>query len=390
MTRGATRESVSGVVIRVSTEPKTAPRGGYLFRGLEISGNMGNDRIFVIFPAFLGRDLYEFPLLCWEGAQVAAFDVELNNRLRDGTVIYHATQESEVLLEPHRPVSITDAVQAVECIRSVDVRFRVGSGEPFWMAKGKLVHTLFDHLVHDRGTSPERMFEEAFRLALTALKEILPGSRVSFTEEQLESQARDHFNNLLSWWAEMRDRTLHTEVEVDRISSRWGLKGRADAVLHAKDRTAIVELKTGRVALEGHMLQLLAYSLLFSKDEGDTLPEAYLFYSANGKAEKLDSTRAYPRRAILEGRNLVVALKRSYSFPKDPVPEPLAIGPCGQRGRCLFKRDCYRLFGSSQGRRPILVGREREYYDRWFGLLSRDIWSVEEELARILNSATLS
>ena len=88
-------ESVYGRVLRVSREPKAAPRGGYLFRGLEMTEVDDNRRIFLIFPVFSGEDVYGFPLLCWEGAFVAAYHIEVNNRLDDGTVIFHATPDSD-------------------------------------------------------------------------------------------------------------------------------------------------------------------------------------------------------------------------------------------------------------------------------------------------------
>jgi DNA replication ATP-dependent helicase Dna2 len=384
-------ESVSGVVTRVAGEPRTAARGGYLFRGLELGDERGNDRIFIIFPVFVGDDLYEFPLLCWEGAQVAAYKVALNNKLEDGTVIYHATPESEVLLEPHRLVNVTEAVQAAECIRSVDVRFRVGRGEPFWMAKGRLIHTLFDHLVHNREIAPEQVFVQAFRGALQGLKEVLPGSSVSVDEQEIERDARDHFRNLLSWWMEHRDTFLCADTEVDHISSRWGLKGRADLVLHgAGDRFAIAELKTGRVPVESHMLQLLAYSLLFAREDGDSLPDAYAIYSTDGRAERMDGADASLKRTVLQGRNRVVALKHSYTLSGDSNSEPFKIDACGKMGRCLFNRDCFRIFGNSRGRRPTLAGREKEYYTKWFRLVSGEVWYIEGDFAQVMNPATLS
>ena len=117
--------SVFGSVVRSTSEPRTAAKGGYLFRGLELRSEPDGERVFILCPEFAGEHLYEFPLLCWEGAQVGAFHLNLNNRLEDGTLIYHVSPKSDLLLEPCRPVTVTEAVEAARCIRSVDVGLRM-------------------------------------------------------------------------------------------------------------------------------------------------------------------------------------------------------------------------------------------------------------------------
>ncbi len=62
--------------------------------------------MFLIFPVFAGDDLYEFPLLCWEGALIAGYDLEFNNELEDGSVIYTATPASEFILDRTVPSAL--------------------------------------------------------------------------------------------------------------------------------------------------------------------------------------------------------------------------------------------------------------------------------------------
>ena len=193
MSSESTSHSLEGRVVRIASEPRVATKGGYLFRGLELAGDTDSDRIFIIFPVFAGDDLYEFPLLCWEGARIAAFDLELNNRLEDGSVIYAATEQSELVLEPYHLVSVTEAVEAASCLRIADVRYRVAPDEPIFMAKGKLIHTLFEHLVQNGAGAWTSAFEAAFRSALPAFMSALPGSRVVTDEKALEDEARGHF-----------------------------------------------------------------------------------------------------------------------------------------------------------------------------------------------------
>jgi len=379
-------ETVQGAVVRIASEPKTALRGGYLFRGLEISHDGHSDRVFLMFPEFAGEDLYGFPLLCWSGARIAAFNLQLNNRLEDGSVIYTVTPESHVVLEPFRLVSVTEAVEAAGCIRSADIRYRVGSGEPFWMAKGRLIHTLLDCLLYNHVESWDRIFPETYQEALPVLMAVLPGSGIFPDQEEFEGEARTHFNNLKSWLKEERASISLVEVEEDRMSTRWGLKGRADALLHNGNRMAIVELKSGKFPAEEHRLQLQAYSLLFTPDGENGAPDGYLLYSASGRAEALDGAGSGIERIILEGRNRVVALKHSYTLETTPFGEH----DCPREGRCFSRAACRQFFGNPPGAgEPLLKGAYRDYYNRWLRLLSRDAWVEEGEFARVLDGRTL-
>jgi DNA replication ATP-dependent helicase Dna2 len=377
-------DSIQGHVVRVSAEPKTAAKGGYLFRGLELVDGPGR-RVFLILPVFAGDDLYDFPLLCWEGARIAAYGLEFNNELEDGSVIYTATPDSELILEPHRPISVTEAVDAAACVRSVDCRYRVGPEEPFWMAKGKLIHSLFEHLVYAGDNPSNRVFREAFQKALPAFMAVLPGSSITAHHKALEEDARAHFSNLKMWLKKNIAPFLTAEVETDRISSRLGLKGRADAIFHNGNRKMILELKSGKVPVEDHFLQLFAYSLLFSDDNCRPSAEGFILYSATGNAEKLKDSKER-RRTILRGRNRAVALKHCYTVG-GPFLEELK---CARNGRCFSRAACTRLFGSSvRNQSPLFTGAEREYYDRWFRLLSADGWCQEGDFARTLDPESL-
>ncbi len=344
--------SVQGSVTRISSEPKTAAKGGYLFRGLELAGETDTERLFLIIPEFAGDDLYCFPLLCWEGCRVAAYGLQLNNRLDDGSVIYTATPQSDFILEPHRPVSVTEAVEAAGCIRSVDVRYRVGPDEPFWMAKGKLVHTLFDRMLLDAESPSDEAFHEAFRKALPALKAVLPGSRIPTDLKSLEKDARVHFDHLRAWLDNTRNLFSSAEVELDRISSRWGLKGRTDAILHHKHRRTIVELKSGKVPVLEHLLQLYAYALILREDGTDSAINGCVLYSATGRTETLDSPRSDWQKLVVQGRNRVVALRvlvhvrESRTSRTRLRPQGQVLFPC--RVHATLRQWCHRKRSAAQ------------------------------------------
>mgnify|MGYP005832805035 FL=1 len=381
--------SVVGVVVRSTKEPRVAARGGYPFRGLELRTSTEDVRTFVLCPELSGDHLYEFPLLCWEGACVAGFDLELNNRLEDGTLIYHCTPNTDLVLEPHRLISVTEAVEAARCIRSADVHLRVGFSEPFWMAKGRLIHTLFDRLIFSSHGVRETIFSDVFYQSLARFREILPGSGISVTDEELEEEARVHFSHLASWLESNRSRFHQAEVEADRYSTRMGLRGRADAVFYAEASPAVVELKSGKTVAADHLVQLVAYCLLFAPEVG-ALSEGCVLYSATGRAEGLPADSEMLRRSILTGRNRMIALMRSHAGASEDISLWLDGSTECQKEECFSRRTCQRIFGTHARRAAIWGGRERDYYNRWFRALSRELWTMEGDFARVFDPTTLS
>lgn len=381
--------SVVGVVVRSTKEPRVAARGGYPFRGLELRTSTDDVRIFVLCPELSGEHLYEFPLLCWEGACVAGFDLELNNRLDDGTLIYHATPDTDLVLEPHRLISVTEAVEAARCIRSADVHLRVGFSEPFWMAKGRMIHTLFDRLIFSSHGVVGTIFSDAFYQSLARFREILPGSGISVTDEELEEEARVHFSHLASWLESNRSRFDQVEVEADRYSTRMGLRGRADAVFYAEASPAVVELKSGKTVATDHLVQLVAYCLLFAPEVG-ALSEGCVLYSATGRAEGLPADVERLRRSILTGRNRTIALMRSHTGALQDISLWLDGATECRREECFSRRSCHRIFGTPARRAATWGGRERDYYNRWFRALSRELWTMEGDFAKIFDPSTLS
>ena len=195
--------SVEGHISRIASEPRQAKQDTYLFRGLEISSNDGQPRVFIIIPdnmSDFGReDLYTFPLLCWESARIAAHDLHFSNELGDGSLIYNVTPETDLLLEPYRPLSVTEAVEAAMCLHSAELRLRIPPDEHFWMAKGRMIHTLFGSLIRfgTGGKSPD--FARAYADARSAIMEALPGSKISTNETDIETEARTHFQHLHKW-----------------------------------------------------------------------------------------------------------------------------------------------------------------------------------------------
>jgi serine/threonine-protein kinase len=91
---------IQGKITRVASKPRTAVNDGYLFRGLELVEAGTERKIVLILPEFTGEDIYSFPLFCREGALLAAYNFRLNNALEDGSLVFVATEDSDLVLDP--------------------------------------------------------------------------------------------------------------------------------------------------------------------------------------------------------------------------------------------------------------------------------------------------
>ncbi|MEW6348158.1 MAG: AAA domain-containing protein [Thermodesulfobacteriota bacterium] len=393
---------LSGTVTRISAEPKQAPRGGYVFRGIELADSREGRKIFLIFPVFAGDALFEFPLLCWEGALISARGMDFNNELADGSLIFAANLESEVLVEPYRTVSVTEAVHASRCMKAADIVYRIPPDEPFWMEKGRLIHTLFVHLVQDRGEASEppetdtgignaeEVFLDGYRRGLPRLISALPGSKIFVEDRALEEEAWRHFTFLGSWLKNRRAPDQHAEIEVDRISTRWGLKGRADCVFEAPGARFVVELKTGRTPISDHLLQLFAYTMLFGNGDERGAIDGSLLYSGIGLETMLADLRGIHKGAIIQGRNRAVFLRHAFGLQGSWLDCPDLDEPCPRTARCVHRDLCMHLYGNIEWlKRVRLSGERKAYYDHWFRLLGIEEWVQESAFCRVLDPGTL-
>ncbi len=381
---------VMGRITRISAEPKVAAKGGYLFRGLELGDGPENRKLFIIVPVFVGNSLYEFPLLCWEGALVAAYGLDFNNELTDGSLIFTANQESDLILEPYRPVSVTDAVEAARCLKGADLVYRVPPDEPLWMEKGRMIHSLFVHLMHGGGQVSEDAFLDGYRRHLPKLLAALPGSKLFVDDRGLEEEAWRHFEFMGQWLRQNGRSNQIAEIEVDRISARWGLKGRADCLFHGSSNRFVLELKTGRNQISDHLLQLFAYTLLFSENEDGSRTDGSLLYSGIAKERPLEELPHVHRGKILLGRNRAVFLKHAYTM-EGPWYDCTELNePCPRTARCLHRDLCLHLYGNIKWlKRFRLIGAKKTYYDHWFRLIGVEEWARDESFCRVLDPAAL-
>lgn len=385
------REYVSlfGEVLRVKAEPTKARAGDYRYSGIELKAEASGARIFIIFPDYCGADFVEVPKLCWPGARIAAYDISYNNCLEDGSLIYGVNPDSQIVLEPCRPVSVIEAVESFKCLRSIDLRHRFRNEEPFWLAKGKAIHTLFDHLVGNPLAPTDTLFDRSFSSVVGEFVEALPGSSTTVTYKDFRNELKKHHKNLASWIFGRFGKDYEADTELDKISVRYGLKGRADAVFYLDKSVTVLEIKSGKIPSEDHLLQLNAYNMLILEDDPNQDIDSHVVYSLTGLSKKAGDVSVRTKRSILQGRNRFIALKRFHAF-RDNLCDPDAIVDCNNQLRCFSKANCDAVYGSNIMLETILNPAQRKYYDTWFTLISIDEWMQESDFAMVLDQTTLN
>jgi serine/threonine protein kinase len=94
---------IQGRISRVAAKPRKSTKDGYLFRGLELVETGSDRKVILILPQFAGEDIYSFPLFCREGSVLAAYNLQLNNELADGSVVFIVAAGSDLVLDPTIP-----------------------------------------------------------------------------------------------------------------------------------------------------------------------------------------------------------------------------------------------------------------------------------------------
>ncbi len=381
--------ALEGEILRLSPDPVKARNGAYTFTGIELAGNLSGYRSFIVFPDYCGQDFFEFPRLCWLGARISAHNLDVNNYLEDGSRIYSVNPDSEIFLEPLRPISVVEAVESFNCLRSIDLRYRCRNGEPFWMAKGKAIHSLFDHLVcnpHHRGKDD---FNRKFSSVIGEFIQILPGSSANVNYHDLRNELTRHHQNMVSWMSGVFGPDYDADTELDKLSVRYGLKGRADAVIYSGLRTTVVEIKSGKFSSADHLLQLYAYNMMIRDDDHEKEIDSYVVYSSTGLSTRVYGFSRTRKRSILQGRNRSIALRRYYAFG-DNLCAPMLVDACSGDSKCYSRSNCEAFYDSTIMLEKVLSLLERHYYDTWFRLICIDEWEQESEFAHVLDKSTLT
>lgn len=386
-----TQCTVDGTVKRIVAETTAARSGDYRLRGLELAVHGDADRAFIILPEQLveyGRsDLYDFPGLCRIDASVRGLNLFLNNRLDDGSVIYSAGPDALLILEPHHPVRVTDAVEAATCLKSAHLRFALAPDEPIWTAKGAMIHELFGYRARCFASGTEATFEEAFRSSLPILLEAVPGSDVSLGRDSLKDEVEQHFMNLGGWFKSLDRERTRLLAEVDVLAPGIGLRGRMDALTDNGSERTILELKTGRWESSDHILQLQAYALMYADGAHDLPVEGVLFYTRTNRLHGVSEGNVHK---IILGRNRVTALQRAYAEGPHRVVELINASQCPRNGKCFERKRCNNpLFDYFRADEPPVGDETSLYYHHWFRELSLDIMEEELRFSKVFDPKTL-
>jgi DNA replication ATP-dependent helicase Dna2 len=386
------KTDVRGKIVRVAADPQISKQGGYEFRGLEIETGADDGRTFIIIPSSISRagrdDLYELPLLCRIGAEIAAYDLWLNSLLSDGSVVLTVSPESALVIEPKRPVNVTAAAEAAVCLRSYDIRSRTGIDEVYHLAKGRLIHSFLEPLLPNRENPDGSDFEAIFFRALPAFLEAMLGARKNESLHDLRLEAGRHFSHIRRFTESSPQSELEWQTEIDRVSLRWGLRGRADAVGRSELGDTILELKTGRHEADEHLLQLAAYVLLFTNEETGNVPDGTVFYSSHSRNRRLENTLKWE---VIRGRNRVIALEHVHACNRTGLDDWYAEYDCPlEDRRCFSRSTCRKLFSTFQNPTPDLGDvSKNEYYNDWWHTISSDVWTQQTIFSELFKAGTL-
>ncbi len=386
---------VEGHVSRLAQAPIKAKKGGYLFRGVELAELETNNRVFIMFPEGLGDagrpDLYCAPLTIWENSHVRCLNLQANSALDDGSLIFTASPESQIIIEPHHLVTVTEAIEASQCWEAADLRLRRQQDEPFWMAKGRMVHSMFQSLINGYANSFIPEFDRCYKSTMYDLTSLLLGSSTEFNPSSIESEARTHYRNMRYWIEANVDFSAHISTEKDIASCFWGLKGRLDLSMASNSGNYIMELKSGKYKAESHLEQALVYSLLLAEATGLPANDSQVFYSLSGQSCNAPEINGRALAKVLNGRNRIVALNRRYVSDGDSISSlEDRAKKCLSGQRCFVKRECHEY--TECGERRFTISNNKyiqDYYDYWFKKISLDVWNLKAEFSSIFDNSKL-
>ncbi len=210
---------------------------------------------------------------------------------------------------------------------------------------GHIANFFLDELVHQPDRDFKSLFAEVFRLNPLAFA--LLDDR---TLRELMQRAHIHYTNLRQMAAKgFREAGMEARqglLEPTFYSNRYGLQGRLDLLFSGTDRTAIVELKSGKVYLpnvygisQNHFVQTLMYDLLIRSVYGaGSDPENYILYSGLEdrqlryapvvKAQQLEALHVRNQLILLEKALLRLGFNRYYGTPDQAL----------EKGRHFFRK----------------------------------------------------
>ena len=174
----------------------------------------------------------------------------------------------------------------------------------------------------------------------------------------------------------------HCVLEPSFYSPEYGIQGRLDLFYHTKERSVIVELKSGKVwrpntygISRPHFTQTLLYDLLVRSVFGrETDPAKYILYSGNIERPLCFApTVLEEQMEALQVRNQLVAIERLLSKIVPGQEEVPLFGKLRSdlyKGQGFMERDVKQF----EDRYSSLSKAQRKYFHSFVGFIAREQW----------------
>ncbi|ACV48224.1 MULTISPECIES: AAA domain-containing protein [Halomicrobium] len=318
------------------------------------------------------------------GMSVAVYDAE--PREYRGETQYSVGSDARIVVEPDFLVDVTDVRSWVQCPRMYYLNKLSGTPQAYPVVKGTIVHEVFGDLLRGR--------DVAEAVAAHVEDAGLDLGLLGRDADEVAADVRDHAEAIEGW---LQQGTLTEEdewrSEMTLISSRYGIKGRADAVR----RGMPVELKTGKNTRREprfqDKIQAACYALLLGERREEAPDTGTLLYTKNAAVERTEeSGDLSPAKefSINDGLlNFVVRTRNEIAAMEYDASVPTGYEADAKCEYCFEQDTCMAVSGRlDQESKAGQVGtaipeQEREYFDRFYRAIEAERRAVHREYAKL-------
>ena len=314
----------------------------------------------------------------------------------DGETTYQTGGDSRVIVEPDFIVDVTDVRSWVQCPRMYYLNKLSGIPVVYPVVKGTIVHEVFGDLLKGadlESAVTKRVSEAGLELGLLERE-----------QQEVVEEVRRNASAIEGWLAQgtLTD-TDNWRSEQTLLSSRFGLKGRADAVR----RGSPVELKTGKNTRRDprfhDKIQAACYALILS-ERGKDVDTGTLLYTKNATLDRSDASGDLsPAKEfsigtglmdfVVRTRNEIAAMEHGIDMAETPGDVDVAV-PTGHEAdancRSCFEQDtCMVVAGRlDQESKAGSVGRavpddEQTYFRRFYKAIEEERRKVHTEYRKL-------
>ncbi len=295
------------------------------------------------------------------------------------------------IVEPDHLIDVTSIAETFKHYGSEPLMYLLKKFLPFETSPalmlGNIANFFLDELVNNPDASYQKLVSKVFKLN--------PLAFAQFKDEEvrtLMTKAETHFNNLQRIIKEeLNQVSIKKEdllLEPSFYSQKFGIQGRLDALYQRKQKTSIIELKSGRIFRpnkdginSNHYIQTLLYDLLVASVYGNKMNAlSYILYSALPEGNlKYASPSTNSQMEALDIRNIILSIERCLAdvYPNNEVKDSLLKRITTQRMTKAVGFDKRNIAGF-ESRINNATKEELEYFLIWAGFTAR-----EHRLAKI-------